>query len=470
MASSNSGAAASILGKIQTGVGFANYTAHCSADGWADPSLSRANIASFNNAGKYPFMIGNCCQSFMFGESDSFGEMLLYTANEGAVGYIGTSQYSYWYEDAWWGMGNTSLTLNATNWASHTYANTGLGAYDGVWHINGEAYSNWYYSGRQMVHKGNVAVQASTSGYKQYYWEIYHLVGDPSLIPYTTQPEALSLSFATPMQGATSLTVTTEPYTYVAISKSNVLLDAEWSGSGTSVTLTVPAFTGETYCVVGTKQDRSPYINESVVPVAANPPVAAFSGTPTTILEGQSVTFTDASQYPASWSWNFGDSQTSTVQNPVHTYTTAGTYTVSLTVTNGMGSDVETKTNYITVNPNTNPPTANFSADLTTVAIGGTVNFTDLSINNPSSWAWSFDGGTPISSTIQNPAIVYNTPGTYQVSLTATNAYGSDVETKLAYITVSLPDYCAAASNSTAYERITNFTCNTINNTSTSTA
>lgn len=466
MASSNSGAEASIISKIQTGVGFANYTAHCSDDGWSDPTIANSDILSFNNEGKYPFMIGNCCQSFMFNSSDAFGEILLYTAKEGAVGYIGASQYSYWYEDAWWGMGNTTLTLNSTNWASHTYANTGIGVYDGIWHENGEAYSNWYYTGSQIVQRGNLAVQASTSGYKQYYWEIYHCVGDPSLMPYSTEPDALSLSFPNPMQGATSLTVTTEAYTYVAISKNNVLLDAEWSGNGTSVTLTVPAFSGETYTVVGTKQDRSPYINENVVPTAANPPVADFSGTPLTILEGQSVSFTDASQYPASWAWNFGDTQTSTLQNPVHVYSTAGIYTVSLTVSNGLGSDTETKTGYITVNPNTNPPTADFTADVTTVTVGGTVNFTDLSIDNPASWSWSFDGGTPATSTNQNPSVVYNTAGTYQVVLTATNSYGSDTETKLAYITVNTPDYCTAGSTNSSYEYISKVVCNTINNSS----
>jgi PKD repeat protein len=269
------------------------------------------------------------------------------------------------------------------------------------------------------------------------------------------------------MQGATSLVVTTEPYTYVAISKDNVLLDADWSGSGTSVTLTVPSFTGETYCIVGTKQDRAPYINESVVPTVASPPVAAFSGTPTTILEGQSVTFTNTSQNAATSSWDFGDTQTSTEVNPVHVYTTAGTYTVSLTVTNTLGNDNETKTDYITVNLNTNPPTAQFSASATTVMVGGSVNFTDLSTNNPASWAWTFQGASPASSTAQNPTgITYPNAGVYSVTLTVTNTYGNDSEVKTGYITVTVPDYCDAYAESED-EYISNFTFNTINQNST---
>ncbi|PLX08673.1 MAG: hypothetical protein C0596_05045 [Marinilabiliales bacterium] len=172
------------------------------------------------------------------------------------------------------------------------------------------------------------------------------------------------------------------------------------------------------------------------------------------------------SDYPTSWSWDFGDTGTSTEINPTHTYVTPGTYSVELAVTNALGSDTETKVDYIVVNPNTNPPVANFEADVTTVLVGGTVNFTDLSANLPTSWDWSFEGGTPLTSTDQNPSVVYNSPGTYQVELTAYNAFGNDTETKLAYITVSLPSYCAAGSSSTAYEHISNFTCNTINNAS----
>ena len=91
---------------------------------------------------------------------------------------------------------------------------------------------------------------------------------------------------------------------------------------------------------------------------------ADFSADATTICEETTVTFTDASSGSAginSWSWNFSDgttsTSTSTLQNPTHTYNTAGTYDVSLTVN---GSDTETKTSYITVNPN---PTVSAGSD-----------------------------------------------------------------------------------------------------------
>ena len=80
-------------------------------------------------------------------------------------------------------------------------------------------------------------------------------------------------------------------------------------------------------------------------------PVAAFSGAPTTGTAPLSVSFSDASTgtSPFTYAWTFGDSWTSTEQNPTHVYTDAVTYTVLLTVTGPGGSDDEIKTDYITV-------------------------------------------------------------------------------------------------------------------------
>ncbi len=86
---------------------------------------------------------------------------------------------------------------------------------------------------------------------------------------------------------------------------------------------------------------------------------------------------------------------------------------------------------------------ANFSASSTTVSAGNSVNFTDLSSGSPTSWAWSFQGGTPIASTFQNPQnIRYNTPGTYNVTLTVTNANGTATRTMTNYITVTNATVC----------------------------
>ncbi len=341
-----------------------------------------------------------------------------------------------------------------------------------------------------------------------------------------------------------------------------------------------------------------------------NPPVAAFSGTPTSGDAPVTVNFTDSStNTPTSWSWTFGDGGTSSAQNPSHTYTAAGTYTVVLTASNAYGSDSETKTGYITItdppvggdyatlpystgfesgtfdpywsNSSTNngrillttantphsgsyhmtmdcssngtysyneawlhlnlagegqvdlnfwwkdfsdethspdgvyisddgganftkiqdlnggsytnnswsewnididavaaangislnstfvikfqqydnymattdgmafddiavssgptgtAPVAAFSGSPTSGEAPVSVSFVDASTNAPTSWNWTFgDGGT---STAQNPSHTYTSAGSYTVSLTAANAFGSNVETKTSYITVTDP-------------------------------
>lgn len=87
------------------------------------------------------------------------------------------------------------------------------------------------------------------------------------------------------------------------------------------------------------------------------PPVADFIGSPTVSCSGD-IQFTDQStNSPTSWLWDFGDGNTSTQQNPTHSYTATGTYTVSLTATNAFGSDDEIKTSYIDVNLSGATPT-----------------------------------------------------------------------------------------------------------------
>ena len=84
------------------------------------------------------------------------------------------------------------------------------------------------------------------------------------------------------------------------------------------------------------------------------------------------------------------------------------------------------------------PPVAQFSASATTICAGSQVTFTNQSTGSISSYQWNFPGGSPASSTAQNPpAVTYTNPGTYNVQLTVTNAGGSDTETKSNYITVN---------------------------------
>ena len=157
------------------------------------------------------------------------------------------------------------------------------------------------------------------------------------------------------------------------------------------------------------------------------------------------MSFSDAST-PGSgtitgWSWSFGDGGSSTSQNPLHSYSTPGIYTVTLSVTaDDGGADSEIKTEYITVTSPVVNPTADFSGTPTAGDATLAVSFSDASTpgsGNVTGWSWSFgDGG---SSTSQNPLHSYSTPGIYTVTLSVTaDDGGSDSETKTDYITVNL--------------------------------
>jgi PKD repeat protein len=181
------------------------------------------------------------------------------------------------------------------------------------------------------------------------------------------------------------------------------------------------------------------------ITVSESPPVAEFSGSPTSGSATLTVVFIDASTGPpTSWAWDFGDGQTSTLQNPGVTYAVPGTFTVSLTASNGVGADTETKIDYVVVT--VPPPLAEFSGSPTIGSAPLMVVFTDASSGLPTSWAWDFGDGQ--ISTLQNPSVTYTAPGTYTVSLTASNSSGADAEIKVDYVAVSAAPPAAEFSGS----------------------
>jgi PKD repeat protein len=173
-----------------------------------------------------------------------------------------------------------------------------------------------------------------------------------------------------------------------------------------------------------------------VSPVSADKPVASFISNVSSGTTPLTVQFIDSSlNSPTSWTWLFGDSGTSTSQNPTHTYSTAGSYTVTFIATNSAGSDTLTKIGYITATKATSVPAVSFVTNVTSGSVPLSVQFLDSSNNSPIAWVWSFgDGG---SSTISNPVHTYTTAGTYTVTLTATNSAGSNTVSQTGYITAT---------------------------------
>jgi len=158
-----------------------------------------------------------------------------------------------------------------------------------------------------------------------------------------------------------------------------------------------------------------------------------FAADATSGVAPLTVQFTDRSYVigASTWFWEFGDGQTSELQNPQHTYTGVGTYTVRLTVT-GTGGPLSTqKDNYITVTPGD----VDFSANPTVGEAPLTVQFNDLTtLAGVSAWFWEFGDGQ--TSELQNPAHTYTTEGSFTVRLTVTTDGGQQAIERPSFIRV----------------------------------
>jgi len=172
------------------------------------------------------------------------------------------------------------------------------------------------------------------------------------------------------------------------------------------------------------------------VQVSESAPVAAFGAAPSTGEAPLTVQFADASLgVVTSWTWDFGDGASASLQNPAHVYSTPGTYAVTLTASGPGGTDAEGKPDLITVaEPQLQ---AGFTAAPTAGGAPLTVQFDDSSSGLISLRSWDFgDGGT---SSLASPAHVYTTPGSYTVTLSVLGLGGLDVMTKADLIHVGEP-------------------------------
>ena len=282
-ASSNS---ATVREYYNQGAGWINYSAHGSATSWGTPNFTTTHAAAMTNVQKFGIMIGNCCLTNKFETTTCLGEAVLRKGNYcGAVGYIGGSNSTYWNEDFYWAVGvrsgigpSMSMAYNASN----------LGVYDRICHTHGEAYSNWVLAQGDLMFQGNMAVEGSSSGRTHYYWEIYHLMGDPSVMPYLTQASVMTV-VATPtiLSGTTSYSVTAAPYSYVALTDTatHTLVAAAWANAAGQATLTLPSnlVVGGYELAASAQQYRTALIPISVIP-PAGPYAIATALTPTSDL------------------------------------------------------------------------------------------------------------------------------------------------------------------------------------------
>jgi PKD repeat protein len=445
------GDAADITNYIEAGRFLVYHRDHGDVTLWGDPYFTTSHIGSLNNGELLPVVFSiNCLTGQFTSGSECFTEKFLRKSGGGCVGIVGATNLSY------------------------SGPNDGFspGLIDGIWPSPGidpqygsgglgnpiPAHSAIYTMGDLL----NFAKNAMEYlwGLHQTTWELFHWYGDPAMKIYTAQPTVTTASHdASIIPGGTTLSITASNCSNgiaTLVYENTIKAKITLAGDGTG-TLTFDALSGNEPNAILTisKHNFKPYVTN--VPVEGGvPPVADFSADQTTVMATSTVQFTDLTiNTPSSWSWTFagGTPSSSTAQNPSVTYNTPGVYDVTLVATNSTGSDTETKVGYITVTT-LQPPVADFSASATNISAGDSVTFSDLSSNNPTSWSWTFTGGTPATSTEQNPTVTYNTAGVYAVTLISTNASGSDTETKVDYINVAEKPYCSAQGNNWSYEWI----------------
>ena len=230
------------------------------------------------------------------------------------------------------------------------------------------------------------------------------------------------------------------------------------SGTSTSASPSYTYATANTFTVtlIATDGTCTDTITQNVV-VNNAPQVSFTSSGPTTACGSLTVNFVNNTTGGGgnSYTWNFGDGiGTSTLQNPTYTYTTPGTYTVTLSAAVGSCSDVDSLVNYITVTPG---PVASFTAG--SVCLGETVYFVNTS-TGATSYLWDFGDGTGTSSLL-NPTHVYNVGNTFTITLISTDGNCSDTITQTVTVNPAPVVLFSASANSACDSLTVTFTNNT---------
>ncbi len=254
-----------------------------------------------------------------------------------------------------------------------------------------------------------------------------------------TSPNIPALSVASFTASTTSGT-TTSPIKFTDTS-TNIPTSWSWNFGDSSARATTKNVShtyskAGTYTVTLTVKNAAGSASTSKTITIVAKPVASFTVSPTSGgTTATTYTFTDTStNIPTTWTWNFGDGGTGSGKSVTHKYSTAKTYTVTLTAGNKVGSSTATKTVTVSASNPTKSPVASFTYSPTTIKKGSTIKFTDTSTNAPNKWKWTFGDGSA-SVTSQNPSHVFSKKGSFKVSLTVYNKIGSNMATKT--ITVS---------------------------------
>ncbi|KWW30650.1 MAG: thermolysin metallopeptidase family [bacterium P3] len=261
-----------IVGQVRHGAGLVSYTAHGTVHGWHYPDFTYriADTLGDSTAAVY---INNCCYANHLA-AESMGVHLMRKGRGGAVAVVGATNSTLWEEDYLWNIG-ARLTLSI----EPQYDEERPGALDRLLRQGGLSPRQRAATMGDLLHAGNFAVSEAGSIFEAYYWEIYNLLGDPTLMPCVGQPDSLYVEAAAPPErGAAAIELRGTPYAYAAVSDSGGLLGSGWIDSnGRASVALCRALTTETVFLAASAAAGIPYVNRVTTQTPRLPRMAVGS-------------------------------------------------------------------------------------------------------------------------------------------------------------------------------------------------
>ncbi|MBN2541363.1 T9SS type A sorting domain-containing protein [bacterium] len=246
-----------VINAVNNGRMIVNYSGHGTETAWDAPALSQSNIEGLSNNNMYPFVISNACLTGRFSRTECFGETWIRQTNKGAIAFFGASNYSYWNED-------DELERRM---------------YDAV-------FDDDYYLIGSMTQQGLYGVYLAYTSSAEYYYDMYNILGDPSVALWFRTPAALSVTHPSTIPVGSSiihLTVTSGGSSVrnalVCITNDSDIHETGYTNVSGAVDIpVVGAAVGETLWVTATAYNKQPYFGHIVV-TGTQPYLAYESGT-----------------------------------------------------------------------------------------------------------------------------------------------------------------------------------------------
>ncbi|MBI4647063.1 MAG: DUF1573 domain-containing protein, partial [Bacteroidia bacterium] len=442
------GDAADITSAINAGKFYVLHRDHgySGGTGWASPEYLTSDIDYLSNGNNLPVVFSINCHTGEFMLPECFAEKFLRKSGGGAVGVFAASYLSL-------SGYNDGLT---TGFFDAIWSSPGLVPVFGTGGVPSPTltpHSDIRTMG-DVLNQGLIRMMEIWAGettYFRYTHELFHYFGDPAMRIPTASPQTILASHTDTIPcGATSLSITSSNCLNgfaTLYFNGTVIGNVNLTGGAGTMTFSEPVsnIVSSAKLTITCPAFRPYIVNIPISDSCSIAPIAGFIVANQNVCFGSQVTIQNTSYFtPTSWDWTItpatytfmnGTNQSSEI--PQVLFNSMGNYSISLIVTNSYGSDTLFKTNYISVIP----LASDFTADLTTCNVGETVTFSDMSSCTPSSWTWIFQPAAisfvnSTSQYSQSPAVQFNAPGLYSVTLITANPYGADTVVKSNFMDV----------------------------------